>query len=147
MAEKKKKKRKYAFTAIVLGPVNSHIDYTETSMTHTRKVTGIVDPIEVKPADLYRMKPDIFTRIKYKLTGIDSGFLVVFKKDSKTPVAYENPEYSARVLRTVSDSRALRTALKDEFTKAMDAKTLFMYFLLVAGAIVAYVIITGQVSL
>lgn len=100
----------------------------------------------VKNENLYRVKPTIFDMIRYKLKGIDSGFMVIFKTDTSTPIAYSSPKYSARVLRTVSESRALKTALKDEFAKAMDAKALFMYFILIAGALVVYLFLTGQLK-
>ena len=102
---------------------------------------------KIKPENLFKVAPGIRDRIRYKIRGIDSKFMVIFQQDEDTPISYETPKYSAKVLKTVSSSKALSSALKDEFAKALDAKTFFMYFMLIVGAIVAYVVITGQVSI
>lgn len=143
---KAKKKRKYAFTVIILGPVNKHYNYVKDSMAHIHEILGRTESINVKPKDLYRLKAGLLTRLRYKIRGIDSGFLAVFGEGSEEPISYDAPKYSARVLKEISESRALKTALKDEFAKAMDTKALFMYFLLIAGAIVIYLFMTGQLS-
>ena len=136
---------KYEFEVAVLGSINKHFKYTRPEMEHV--YTGPDGTVHrIKPENLYRVKPTILDRLRYKLTGITSGFIVVFKTDTSVPITYEAPEYSARVLRTISESRALKTALKDEFAKSMDTKTLFMYFLLIAGAVVVYLFMTGQLS-
>ena len=136
---------KYEFEVAVLGSINKHFKYTRPEMEHV--YTGPDGTVHrIKPENLYRVKPTIGDRLRYKLKRITSGFIVVFRTDTSTPISYESPEYSARVLRTISESRALKTALKDEFAKAMDTKTLFMYFLLIAGAVVVYLFMTGQLS-
>lgn len=138
-------KTEYEFEVAVLGSINKHFRYTMPEMGHI--YTGPDGTVHrIKPENLYRVKPTMLDRLRYKLKGIASGFIVVFKTDTSTPITYEAPEYSARVLRTISESRALKTALKDEFAKAMDTKTLFMYFLLIAGAVVVYLFMTGQLS-
>lgn len=114
-------------------------------MTHKHKLPNNVT-INVAPENIYRIKPGFMGRLKWKLRRINAGFLVVFGTDSKKAVSYESPKYSAKVLKTINESRALKTALKEEFKQAVNTKTLFMYFLLIAGAVVVYLFMTGQLS-
>jgi len=142
----KNRDQKYEFIIDVLGPLHSYYRYEKSEMEHAHTLPNN-KTINVRKANLYRLDPDFKTRIRYKIRGIDSGFLVVFKSDDDDPIEYISPKYSAKVLKTINESQALKTALKDEFARAMDAKTVFMYFLLIAGALVVYLFITGQVTL
>ena len=138
---------KYEFEVVVLKPgINPHIIYTDEKMEHEHKGPGEIT-FKIKPENLFKVSPGIRDRIRYKIKGINSKFIVIFQENEDTPISYETPKYSARVLKTVSSSKALSSALKDEFAKAMDAKKFFMYFMLIVGAVVAYVIITGQVNI
>lgn len=142
----KPKPKKYSFEIVILDSINKHYVYTRKSMNHT-----FMDPAgklhKITPEDLYLIKPKFMHRLKLKLSGIDSAFMAVFKKNSQDPVEYENPLYSARVIKTIEESQALKTALKDEFAKAMDAKMLFMYFVLICGLLVVYLVLTGQIRI
>ena len=138
---------KYEFEVVILKPgVNVHTIYTDESMEHEHK--GPDDIVfKIKAENLFKVSPGILDRIRFRLSDIDSKFMVIFQENEDTPISYETPKYSAKVLKTVSSSKALSSALKDEFAKAMDAKKFFMYFMLIVGAVVAYVIITGQVNI
>lgn len=142
---KGKDKRKYEFEIIILKDgVNSHSKHTGDSMTHSHE--GPDDQTyELKAENLYRIKPGIIQRIRYKFRGINAGFIIPFHESDESPISYRVPAFSARVIKTVHESRALSSALKDEFAKALDIKTFFMYFLLMAGAIVVFLVMTGQV--
>ena len=138
---------KYEFEVVVLKPgINPHIIYTDEKMEHEHEGLGDIK-FKIKPENLFKVSPGIWDRIRYKIRGINSKFMVIFQENEDTPISYATPKYSARVLKTVSSSKALSSALKDEFAKAMDAKKFFMYFMLIVGAVVAYVIITGQVNI
>jgi len=138
---------KYEFEVVVLKPgINPHIIYTDENMTHEHEGPGDIT-FKIKPENLFKVSPGILDRIRFRLNDIDSKFMIIFQENEDTPISYVTPKYSAKVLKTVSSSKALSSALKDEFAKAMDAKKFFMYFMLIVGAVVAYVIITGQVNI
>lgn len=138
--------KNYEFEIIILKPgVNSHSTHTGKDMTHGHKGPD-EKTYELKAENLYRIKPDIITRLKYKLRGINAGFIIPFKSGSEDPISYSVPAFSARVIKTVHESRALSSALKDEFAKELGLKTFFMYFLLMAGAVVVFLVLTGQIA-
>lgn len=135
-------KPKYEFEIVVLKPgINDHSVHINENMNHE------YESYKIKPENLFKVSPGIFDRIRYRIQGIDSKFMVIFQETEDTPISYETPKYSSRVLKTVSTSKALSSALKDEFAKALDPKKFFMYFMLIVGAIIAYLVITGQIIL
>lgn len=133
---------KYEFEIVVLKPgVNIHSVHINETIDHE------YESFKIKPENIFKVSPGILDRIRYRIEGIDSKFIVIFQENEDNPISYKTPKYSSKVLKTVSTSKALSSALKDEFAKAMDPKKFFMYFLLIVGAIIAYLIITGQINL
>jgi len=102
---------------------------------------------KIRPENLFKVAPGIRDRIRYKLRNIDSKFMVVIQEDEDTPISYVSPKYTSRVLKQVAESKALSEALKDEFSKDVNFKTLFMYFMLLVVAGVVFMVITGQVNI
>ena len=134
---------KYEFHLCLVGDRHRWIKTRNDSMAFNHTEGETEYSIETK--DLYEIEPGAMTRLKWRLKGIKSGFIVVFDKENK-PIGYQAPSKSAYLLKTVEESRALSKALRDEFKKAIEGKTLFMYVILIVVAIVAYLVITGQLK-
>lgn len=134
---------KYEFHLCLVGDRHRWIKTRNDAMAFNHTEGETEYSIETK--DLYEIEPGAMTRLKWRLKGIKSGFIVVFDKKNE-PIGYQAPSKSAYLLKTVEESRALSKALRDEFKKAIEGKTLFMYVILIVVAIVAYLVITGQLS-
>lgn len=99
---------------------------------------------KINTQNIYEIQPGILLKLRWKLKGITTGFIVVFSGDEPTPVSYEDPKRSAYVLKSVEESRALSNALKDEFKKALDIKNVFIYIVIGVVILVIYLALTGQ---
>lgn len=102
---------------------------------------------EIDPQVLYQVDPTKIQKLSWALKGIKSVFIVVFRKGQSQPIQYEAPKRSAYVLKTVEESQALSNALKKEFAKDFNLKTFFMYLVLLIVAVVAYLLLTGKISI
>lgn len=102
---------------------------------------------EIDPQVLYQVDPTAIQKISWALSGIKSVFIVIFRKGQSRPIQYEAPTRSAYVLKTVEESQALSNALKKEFAKDFNLKTFFMYLVLLIVAVVAYLFLTGKISI
>lgn len=142
---KKNKTKKYEFEIVVIKHgVNSHVIYTDKSMTHEHEGPD-GKKYNIEADNLYRIKPGLIGGFRYRLRGINAGFIILFKEGDTKPIAYKAPAFSARVIKTVHESRALSSALKDEFAKDMNVRTFFMYFILMVAAVVIFLVLTGQI--
>jgi hypothetical protein len=102
---------------------------------------------EIDPRVLYEVDPSTIQKISWALKGISSVFIVVFRKGQAQPVQYQSPKRSAYVLKTVEESNALSNALKKEFAQDFNLKTFFMYLVLLIVAVVAYLFLTGKITI
>lgn len=101
---------------------------------------------EVKPDALYRLRPGLGTKIRWYVTGIRAGFLIVFKKDQAQAIKFEKPKRTAETLRTVEESRALGKALADEFREAIGGRTIFIVIAVVVVGVLVYYFYTGRIG-
>lgn len=104
------------------------------------------DGYEVKPDALYRLRPGLGTKIRWYVTGIRAGFLIVFKKDQAQAIKFEKPKRTAETLRTVEESRALGKALADEFREAIGGRTIFIVIAVVVVGVLVYYFYTGRIG-
>jgi len=103
------------------------------------------DTYQIKSDRLYRVKPGILGRLIYKLKGINQGFIVIFQKEKKAPVAPVDVKITSNVLGEVRDSRALSKAFKAEFSVPMDLKKLLIIMAFVVVGVLVFLVMTGQV--
>ncbi len=100
----------------------------------------------IEPDALYRVRPGLATRIRWKLAGISGGFITVFKKGETKAIKYEKPNRTAETLLTVKESRALGQALKDEFRQALGGRTIFIVIFVVVVGVLVYYFYTGRIG-
>ena len=100
---------------------------------------------QIKSDRLYRVKPGIMRRLIYKLKGINQGFIVIFQKGKESPVVPVDVKITSNVLGEVRDSRALSKAFKSEFSVPMDLKKILIIMAFVVIAVIAFLVMTGQV--
>lgn len=140
---RKSRPGKYEFYICLVGDQHKWVKVRNDAMIFKHKVGNKEISIETK--DLYEIEPGTLARLRMRMKGIKSAFIVVFDKKGE-PIGYQPAKRSAYLLKTVQESRALSKALRDEFKQAIEGKTLFMYIILIVVAIVAYLVITGQLK-
>jgi len=134
--------RVYEFNVCVLGDgVNSWETYHSDSLTWTHE-----SGYEIEPNCLYLMEGHGL-RIKHWAKKIKASFVVIFREGKPKGIVYEEPERSAYTLKVVEESKALTLALKEEFSKAMSIKSLFLLVILAIVIGVVYLVVTGQVTI
>ncbi len=101
----------------------------------------------VKAERLYRLKPRFLKGLWYKYKGIKTSFIVVYQHEKTDPVAPVEVAVSARILKKVSESRALDKALKSEFSAPWDLKKILMVIGFLVIAVVVWYLISGDVTL
>jgi len=100
---------------------------------------------QIKSDRLYRVKPGLIGRLIYKLKGINQGFIVIFQKEKKVPVAPVDVKITSNVLGEVRDSRALSKAFKAEFSVPMDLKKILIIMGCAVIGVLVFLVMTGQV--
>jgi len=101
---------------------------------------------EIKSDNLYHVKRGPLMKLMDSTFGVYSRFLIVFQSGKQDPIAYSEPTRTPTTLRVVSESTALKQALKDEFAKALNVKWIFIIFLLLCVGVLAYFFMTGQIT-
>lgn len=135
---------KYQFELVFMDAgVNKHIFTRKNELNFEHKNNS--KTYQIKSDRLYRVKPGIMGRLIYKLKGINQGFIVIFQKGKESPVAPVDVKITSNVLGEVRDSRALSKAFKAEFSVPMDLKKILIIMALVVIAVLAFLVMTGQV--
>jgi len=135
---------RYQFELVFMGPgVNQHemirgnsLDFEHDHDSKKFKITS---------DRLYRVKPGILKRLLFKFVGINQKFIVIYQKGKKLPVSPVDIKISSRVLGEVKESRALDKALRSEFAVPMDLKKILMIMGFLIIAVIAWLVVTGQV--
>ncbi len=139
------KKTKYRIEMVFMTPgLNDHqvVDGDELDFTHTVGEKKYA----VKAERLYRLKPGFLKGLWCKYKGIKTSFIVVYQHNKTDPVAPVTVAVSARILKKVSESRALDKALKSEFSAPWDLKKILMVIGFLVIAIVVWYLISGDVT-
>ena len=123
--------------------VNKHIFTRKNELSFEYKNNS--KKYQIKSDRLYRVKPGITRRLIYKLKGIKQGFIVIFQKGKESPVIPVDVKITSNVLGEVRDSRALSKAFKSEFSVPMDLKKILIIMAFVVIAVIAFLVMTGQV--
>ena len=140
------KLKSYRFKMIFMSPgINKH--FTVFGDTLNFEHEDGEKEYEIKAERLYRFKPKLLKKIWYKLRGVKANFVVVYQHNKTEPVAPVNVSVSARILKEVSESRALDKALRSEFKVPWDLKKILMVIGFLVIAVVVWVVISGEISL
>lgn len=136
------KKLPYKFDMVFMTPgINDHqnVDGEKLDFKHKDH--------EIKAERLYRLKPGALRKIWFKLRGIKESFIVVFQYEQTEPIAPVEVAASARMIKVVSESRALDKALRSEFSVPWDLKKILMVIGFLVIAVVVWFLISGDVVL
>ena len=140
------KKKAYKFNMIFRTPgLDTHFTVYGDTLDFSHKVEE--KEYEIKAERLYRLKPKILKKMWYKLRGIKESFIIVYLNGKTEPLAPVKVEVSARILKEVSESRALDKALRSEFAVPWDLKKILMVVGFLVIAVVIWVVISGEISL
>ena len=140
------KKKPYKFKMIFRTPgLDEHFTVYGDTLDFSHKVGE--KEYSIKAERLYRLKPRIHIRMWYKFRGIKKSFIIVYLDKQTDPVAPVPVEVSARILREVSESRALDKALRSEFKVPWDMKKILMVIGFLVIAVVVWTLISGEISL
>ena len=139
-------KKQYRIEMIFMTPgLNDHQEVDGNELDFKHKVGGT--EYEVKAERLYRLKPGFLKGLWYKYKGIKTSFIVVYQHEKTEPVAPVAVAVSARILKKVSESRALDKALRSEFSVPWDLKKILMVIGFLVIAVVIWFLISGDVVL
>lgn len=140
------KKKPYLFKMCFMTPgVDSHFTVYGDKLDFKHKV-GEKEYV-IKAERLYRIKPGILRKIVYKFRGIKESFIIVYQDNQTEPLAPVKVKVSARILKEVSESRALDKALRAEFKVPWDLRKILMVIGFLVVAIIVWVLISGEVVL
>lgn len=146
VAKRYRKKKPYKFNMIFRTPgLDTHFTVFGDCLDFSHKVAE--KEYEIKAERLYRLKPKIITKIWYKLRGIKESFIIVYLHGKTEPLAPVEVEVSARILKEVSESRALDKALRSEFSVPWDLKKILMVVGFLVIAVVVWMIMSGEINL
>lgn len=140
-----RKRTRYLFEMVFMSPgVNDHFTVYGDTLDFKHKV-GETE-YEIKAERLYRLKPGMLKRIWLKIRGVNQCFIVVYQDKKTEPVAPVDVKVSARILKEVSESRALDKALRSEFKVPWDLRKIILVIGFLVVAVVIWVMISGEVS-
>lgn len=140
------KKDPYKFKMIFRSPgVDSHVTVYGASLDFSHTVDST--EYEIKAERLYRVKPGRLRKLVHKVRGIKESFVIVYQHEKTEPLAPGKVKVSARILKEVSESRALDRALKSEFKVPWDLKKILMVIGFLVVAVVIWVVISGEVAI
>ena len=140
------KKPPYLFRMCFMTPgVDKHFTVYGDSLDFTHEIDE--KKYEIKAERLYRFKPSLARKIFYKFRGIKQCFIIVYQHKKTDPLAPVDVKVSARILKEVSESRALDKALRSEFSVPWDLKKILMVIGFLVIAIIVWVVISGDVSI
>ena len=145
------KKKPYKFKMIFRTPgLDTHFTVYGDNLDFSHKIAE--KEYEIKAERLYRLKPNrlkpkILTKIWFKIQGVKESFIIVYLHGKTEPLAPVNVAVSARILKEVSESRALDKALRSEFSVPWDLKKILMVVGFLVIAVVVWVLISGEVNL
>ena len=140
------KKDPYKFYMIFMTPgVDKNVIVYGDSLDFNHKIGN--KTYNIKAERLYRFKPKLARKILHKFRGIKQCFIIVYQHKKTDPLAPVDVKVSARILKEVSESRALDKALRSEFSVPWDLKKILMVIGFLVIAIIVWVVISGDVSL
>ncbi len=102
---------------------------------------------EIKAERLYRYRPGKVRKIIHKFKGIKESFFIVYQYNKTEPLAPHKFKVSSRILKEVSESRALDKALRSEFKVPWDMKKILMVIGFLVIAVVVWAVISGEISI
>jgi len=133
----------YQFEMIFMKPgVNEHEFFKSENLDFEHDHDS--KKYKIKSERIYRVKPGLFTRIKFKLMGINQLFIIAFQAGKTEPIKPGPVKITSRILGEVKDSQALKKALKNEFAIPMDLKKIVIIIGCVLLAVVVFLVATGQ---
>ena len=140
------KKPPYLVKMIFMTPgVDKHETVYGDSLDFNHKIGN--KTYKIKAERLYRFKPKLPRKILHKFRGIKQCFIIVYQDKKTEPLAPVDVKASARIIKEVSESRALDKALKSEFSVPWDLKKILMVIGFLVIAIIVWVVISGDVSI
>lgn len=140
------KLKSYRFKMIFMNPgINKHFTVFGESLDFEHTVGE--KEYEIKAERLYRFKPKLLRKTWLKLRGVKETFVVVYQHNKTDPVAPVTVSVSARILKEVSESRALDKALRSEFKVPWDLKKILMVIGFLVIAVVVWAVISGEISI
>lgn len=140
------KKPPYKFKMVFMTPgVDKHFTVYGDSLDFKHKVGD--QEYEIKAERLYRFKPGRARKILHKFRGIKESFVIVYQYEKTEPLAPVTVKVSARILKEVSESRALDKALRSEFSVPWDLKKIIMVIGFLVLAVIVWVVISGEVTI
>lgn len=140
------KKDPYKFKMIFRTPgVDKHFSVYGDSLDFKHKIGS--DEYEIKAERLYRLKPGRARKILHKIRGIKESFVIVYQAEKTEPLAPVTVKVSSRILKEVSESRALDKALRSEFKVPWDMKKILMVIGFLVVAVIVWVVISGDVTI
>ena len=140
------KKQPYQFKMIFMTPgIDDHVTEYGDKLDLTVDVND--KEYEIKAERLYRLKPKVHQRLWNKGRGIKQSFITVYQHEKTEPLAPVTVKVSSRILKEVSESRALDKALRSEFKVPWNLKTILMVIGFLVVAVVIYFVISGDVAI
>ena len=140
------KKPPYRFKMIFRTPgVDAHETVYGDTLDFKHKIKN--QEYEIKAERLYRYKPGIARKMLNKFRGIKETFFIVYLDQKTEPLAPVKVKVSARILKEVSESRALDKALRSEFKVPWDMKKILMVIGFLIVAVIVWVVISGDITL
>ena len=140
------KKKPYKFKMIFRTPgVDQVVTAYGDSLDLKHKIGNML--YEIKAERLYRLKPGRVRKILNKFIGIKKSFVIVYQNGKTEALAPGTVKVSARILKEVSESRALDKALRSEFKVPWDLKKILMVVVFLVVAVIVWVVISGDVSI
>ena len=140
------KKKPYKFKMIFMTPgLDNHVTVYGDALDFSHSIDR--KEYQIKAERLYRLKPKILRKIWFKLQGVKENFIVVYQQGKTDPVAPVDVKVSARILKEVSESRALDKALRSEFAVPWDLKKILMVVGFLVIVVVVWVLMSGEINL
>lgn len=140
------KKKLYKFKMVFRAPgVDKHMTIYGDDLDSTHTIDS--KTYEIKAERLYRLRPRIARRLWNKFRGIKASFIIIYQHRKTNPLAPVEVKVSARILKEVSESRALDKALRSEFSVPWDLKKILMVMGFLVVAVAIWVLMSGEINI